>query len=184
MVTPILQALRTATRSLHDAVEATPCMLRLQAADVGEQDVARTFAVLLGAFTALEARLQGIHWYRPQAPALARDLQRLLPLAPVPVIARLPEAITAEGGELGIAYVLVGSRLGAKFIARHLADRLGRDWVEASAYYGSEVPFAAPQWSALMEALKAGEGEPHEVEGRRCAAAIASFRMLGELSAA
>jgi len=177
MVSPLLLALRQATQELHRRLEATPCMARLGAEDLGAEDLARALSVLHGGFAAVEAALQAEDWYRPQAPALAADLARLpaMPAVAVPG----PLRLDAAAARLGAAYVLIGSRLGAKSVAHRLRETLGSEFVAASAYYGAEVEHATEQWTRLQQRLAAAAPESAD---QASGAARAVFGLLIELS--
>lgn len=178
--TPALSLLRAHTNELHRALERTPCMTRLAADDATPADVARALTVLHAGFVRVEAGLREETWYRPQAPALAADLA-LLPAFTAPQVtdAPGPASLPNHAARLGAAYVLVGSRLGARTIARNLRSQWGAAFIAASSYYGAEASHASEQWQTLMGQLAA-------LDDAETAAAVATdtFRLLMTLSEA
>ena len=146
-------------------------MARLNAPDLQLQDVCRVLLVLHAGMSLVERQLVGETWYLPQAPALAADLKTL---DEVPQPTTLGLSLTGEAAQLGAAYVLVGSRLGARTIARTLAARFGPERVNDFAYYGSAALQAAPQqWAALIARLQGCEATPDfEAEATRAAASV------------
>lgn len=177
MVSPLLLALRQATADRHHALEATPCMSRLGADDLEPAELASALQVLLAGFSAIEPELAAEDWYRPQAPAIAEDVARLAP-PPRPLAAE-PLALADGAARLGAAYVLIGSRLGAKTIARRLDARFGAGFSAGSAYYGREAAHAPTQWQALQLRLAEAPAEHHAAA---TAAAAAAFDRLIALS--
>lgn len=177
MVSPLLLALRQATQDLHRQLEATPCMARLGADDLDAGSLARALSVLHTGFSAVEVPLRAEPWYRPQAPALAADLARL-PAMPARGEGEVP-ALDQEAARLGAAYVLIGSRLGAKSIARRLRETLGPEFVADSAYYGAEADHAPEQWASLQQRLVAAAPDSAPAAS---AAARAVFGLLIGLS--
>ena len=152
-------------------------MARLQSDEVSVGDVTRSLQVLLAAFSVVEAHLGTLDWYRPQAPAIASDLRRLgVPSSSIEVAASPLDDACAQ---LGAAYVLIGSRLGVQSIRRHLAARLGEEFVERSAYYTAEAEHASAQWIRLREALSVAEPSSHSTI---CAAAGSTFALFKSLA--
>ena len=141
------------------------------------ESLARALSVLQAGFAAVESQLQAEPWYRPQAPALRHDLSRL-PAMPAPDAVESPVLATPVA-RLGAAYVLIGSRLGAKSIARRLRETLGPEFVAGSSYYGAEAEHAPEQWGALQQRLAAAAPESAD---EACAAARAAFGLLIGLS--
>lgn len=173
----LLSSLRTHTGELHRSLESTPCMVRLGAPDVTPHELATALTVLHTGFTAIEAQLADEPWYRPQAPALAADLSLLPPAPAPPPIA--PPPLTTHAARLGAAYVLVGSRLGARTIARNLRGSMGDDFVTRSQYYGAEADHAGEQWQTLIQQIPTSDDEQQTTT-----AAVATFRLLMDLSTA
>lgn len=174
MVSPLLLALRQATADRHHALEATPCMARLGADDLDSAGLARALQVLLAGFSAIEPALSAEDWYRPQAPALAEDVAHLAP--PLRELDSAPLPLADGAARLGAAYVLIGSRLGAKTIARRLDARFGEGYAAGSAYYGREAVHAPAQWQALQQRL--AEAPPGDHAAATAAAAAAFDRLI------
>lgn len=174
---PLLEVLRTRTGALHTALEQTRCMARLVAPDLTRAELARALTVLAVGFSRVEEGLREETWYRPQAPAIAADLWRL-PRAAAPEVVEGP-ALDSPAARAGAAYVLVGSRLGARTVVRHLRASVGEAFVAGSGYYGEEASHAGEQWSRLLERLAEVDDEEEAAT-----AAAATFRMLIALSEA
>ncbi|WDM67754.1 biliverdin-producing heme oxygenase [Xanthomonas cucurbitae] len=119
------RALRDATQDTHRLVEAVPLMQALGHGQIdrnGYATVLRRHHALLAGF---EERLSdwlntlvGSGWpYRRRVPALSADLYTLAqaPDAPLP-----PPASDDDAARWGMLYVIEGSQLGGRVIARHL----------------------------------------------------------------
>ncbi len=108
-------------------------------------------------------------------PALAADMQQmgLRPATPIPFPVGpvgLPEAA-------GIAYVLDGSRLGARFIHRDFVARgLARRWPGISSAYLEAAALADSFRDRMIDLSAAIRGAPHRV--RALAAANAAFALF------
>lgn len=145
----LLTVLRTETTSLHKALEAAPPMARFDAEDLERVDVARVLAILAVGIEAFEAELDE-PWYRPQTPAIRAEL-RVLGATAGPALPTVP--LRSLGAKLGAAYVLVGSRLGARTIGRRLISRFGEEYLAESPYYGQDAAHTKSQWETLLERL-------------------------------
>ena len=152
-------------------------MARLGADDLEPAELARALQVLLAGFSAIEPELAAEDWYRPQAPAIAEDVVRLAP--PPRALQAEPLPLAGRAARLGAAYVLIGSRLGAKSIARRLDARFGEGFAAASADYGREAAHAPTQWQALQQRLAEA---PAADQPAAVAAATAAFDRLIALS--
>lgn len=123
--------LRLATREAHESVERLSSMQRLAEGDL---DIADYAAVLRGHLAVvapwerhcagwLQAISDGDWHYRPRAPLLWTDLQAL---GTTPSVTDGPASLPDGGPEFrwGMLYVLEGSQLGGRIIARALRQRL------------------------------------------------------------
>lgn len=177
MVSSLLLSLRQATAAQHRRLESTPCMARLGADDLQPKELARALTVLRAGFAALESGLVPEPWYRPQLPSLVAELQRLPPVPAVPEPP--PPGLADAAARLGVAYVLIGSRLGARSIARQLRVRFGEDFLAGSAYYGAEAEHAPAQWAALVQRMDEVGDSPAVAESAAAAAGAAFERLIG-----
>lgn len=154
---PAWQRLRADTRDAHAAVEALPTMAVLTSGTLSREayaEVLRRHFVLLAAWeTRYHDWLQGLAsgWrYAWRAPRLREDLQRLgidAVAGPRAAVPRVPSA--AE--RWGMLYVVEGSALGGRLIARHVRARLP-ELDGALSYFD---PPAAPAWREFQQRLQA-----------------------------
>ncbi|MCW0462502.1 Heme oxygenase [Xanthomonas sacchari] len=121
--------LREATAQQHQAVEDLPAMRALMdpalSLSAYVQVLRRHHAVLAGWEQREAAWLRDCgdaQWqYQPRTPLLAQDLHALQATPPAPQ--PLPPAVDV-GARWGMLYVVEGSRLGGRVIARHLRQTL------------------------------------------------------------
>ncbi len=179
--------LRARTREHHERIETVPALARLLDPDLALSEYAQLLNRLLRFHSALEPRIQRA--ISPESPArrlldthrihsLQDDL-RWLGAVPsggpvsVPVIATHAES-------LGALYVLEGSGLGGRVIARSLADHLGvRNGCGASFYDGLTAGMARERWRTLCVALDLSGDEVSDHE--MVEAARATFASLEQL---
>ena len=151
------ERLREATRDVHAAVEALPAMAALLDPGLSREryvDVLRRHLALLSAWeTRYHDWLDGlsIGWhYAWRTPRLLADLHALDIPAEAGSGQAIPDAPSAAE-RWGMLYVIEGSSLGGRLIARHVRDRrpeLGA----ALSYFG---PPAAPAWRDFQTRLQA-----------------------------
>ncbi|MCW0393432.1 Heme oxygenase [Xanthomonas sacchari] len=124
--------LREATAQQHQAVEDLPAMRALMDPALSLADyvqVLRRHHAVLASWEQREAAwlrdCGDAHWqYQPRTPLLAQDLHALRAAPPAPPAPQpLPPAAEA-GTRWGMLYVVEGSRLGGRVIARHLRQTL------------------------------------------------------------
>ncbi|MCW0393336.1 biliverdin-producing heme oxygenase [Xanthomonas sacchari] len=121
--------LREATAQQHQAVEDLPAMRALMdpalSLSAYVQVLRRHHAVLAGWEQREAAWLRDCgdaHWqYQPRTPLLAQDLHALRAAPPAP---QPPPPAAEAGTRWGMLYVVEGSRLGGRVIARHLRQTL------------------------------------------------------------
>jgi len=178
-------ALREATREAHARIERVPALARLLAEDCSGEEY-RAALLRLHSFVApleaaMLARIGGeiglVLSAGRRAPLLRRDLSELgtapAPRAPA---AALP-ATSSPAEALGCAYVLEGSLLGGRVIARSLRARLGPALGGATRYLeagGDDVP---QRWRRFGRLLDTALADP-EARARAAGAASACFERL------
>ncbi|WP_369941957.1 biliverdin-producing heme oxygenase [Xanthomonas medicagonis] len=153
----VSRLLREATAQQHQAVERLPAMRALMHAALSVDDyiqvLRRHHAVLAGWERRESAWLHAsgdADWrYQPRAALLEQDLAALH--APPPASA-VPPPAHGNGGRWGMLYVVEGSRLGGRVIARHLRQTL----VEATpALTYFELGHAEPaSWRRFQQRLE------------------------------
>lgn len=137
------RALRDGTRGSHDAVDAVFGAFDLSDPASYAAFLAAHAAVLLPYEAALEAG--GIERLVPDWPERQRSAAIVADLAalshPLPAAAAVAP-LTGAGAVLGAAYVLEGSRLGGRMLARQVAPALPRAYLDADQPTGG--------WSRLL----------------------------------
>ncbi|MCC4596127.1 biliverdin-producing heme oxygenase [Xanthomonas campestris pv. phormiicola] len=168
--------LREATVQQHLAVEQLPAMRALmrERLSVGDyvQVLRRHHAVLAGWEQREAAWLHAsgdVHWrYQPRSPLLEQDLAALRATSPLPAPAPLPVA-HANGSRWGMLYVVEGSRLGGRVIARQLRQTLP-GVAPALAYFelGDADPASWRRFQQRLEqALPTPQSRQAAVDGAR-----------------
>ncbi|WP_371180804.1 biliverdin-producing heme oxygenase [Xanthomonas sacchari] len=166
--------LREATAQQHQAVEDLPAMRALMDPTLSlsayVQVLRRHHAVLAGWEQREAAWLRhcgDAQWrYQPRTPLLAQDLHALQATPPAPQ--PLPPAVDA-GARWGMLYVVEGSRLGGRVIARHLRQSLPAA-APALSYFelGHADPAAWRHFQQLLElALPSAPLRQAAVDGAR-----------------
>jgi heme oxygenase len=155
-----LARLRAGTRDAHARIETVPALCRLLAVDLTHNEYISVLqhlhafhahvepAVSLElSWPAAAAMLDGS---RPRA--LAEDLAWFGASAiPPPVF----PAIKGPAEALGALYVIEGSALGARVIARHLTDSIGvRPGAGGSFYCRQDADTARRRWQSLVTLLE------------------------------
>ncbi len=163
----LIVELRSATASLHAAVERLPVMIAITAAAVTYDDYLNYLARMTEVYGSLEPPLLSIldtallsypdlrPDVRPKLPSLLADLAAHGAEPPRPVEPLEPEDLsTAIGG----IYVLEGATLGARVIAKHLCRQLGGEAAEriaADAFLGLRQEAGRPSVSSSWKAFAA-----------------------------
>lgn len=164
--------LKTRTRDHHDRAEASPAMQAVVSPDLtraGYRDHLARLLAFYGPTEAALARVDGLREALPdlddrlvKAAWLREDLDRLgdapdLPAAPAPAWTA-PEA-------LGALYVIEGSTLGGRIIARELERSVGVTPDAGGRFYASYGDARGPMWTAFKEALdRLGDARPEAVD--------------------
>ncbi len=171
-----LSTLRARTRAAHQALESTPPVRRLMAADVGCGDVDRflqhSYRYIAGLEHACGAALAALPLYRPRAGVLAADLARRKRPLPAQVVADIE--VGDPAALAGVLYTIEGSALGGIVIHRHLRQQLGEEHASDYQYFQYFGRDAGPHWREVVQALNAQLTTYDAVE-RAGRAAIAVF---------
>lgn len=153
--------LRRHTRSAHEAIEATPCMQRLMAADYDISEYGTLLQRLLAYVEPLELLLNTAPKARFQlgcsrSECLRMDLREL-------AINAMPNAQRAsfsafdfadESVRAGICYVFEGSSLGGQVIRRALHRNLGTPVVNAVNYFDCYHGNHGKIWRKTLEQIE------------------------------
>jgi heme oxygenase len=179
---PILAAIRDATRSAHERIEAAPAMLRLMSADYTPAEYGRHLSRLLGFYEPLEAALAHAgtdvqtSLYANRSRLLCLDLNEFgLTLAQVDALPRCGDLPLLDAGNLlGGRYVCEGASLGGQIIARRLRQSLGT--ARGFAFYHDDAGLTGRNWKAFCAYLETRADVSVEAV---CASALAVFEALG-----
>lgn len=157
----ILSLLKRETRPAHDRIEQNPRLARLLATDLERDEYRMLLGRLYGYHRPLEARLAARpEWEaigfcfdeRRRAGLLRRDLVSLgmteAEIDALPDCPDLPDAGTFPRA-LGCLYVLEGSTLGGRIIARHLTQSLGLGAHDGAAFYQGHGDRTGPMWKTF-----------------------------------
>lgn len=170
-------AVKRRTAGLHREAEAV--VLATQLFDSTTRYRAY-LARLHGFYAPLELRLARVLplGARQKLPALRSDLRALglddAAIAALPIAALLPR-IGSEAAAFGVAYVLEGKTLGARFLLAEAEAKLGLDATHGAAFLAGYGPNTASMWTTFrgtMEAFVARAGQRRRV----LAGAEATFR--------
>ena len=160
-----LARLRAGTRPAHASMETVPALSRLLAADLTRSEyvmVLQSMYAFHATFEPVVARALADHpeaagmldGARPRA--LAEDLDWFGHPAPPRLPQRLLPALDAPRGALGALYVLEGSGLGGRVIARHLSLSLGIAPGRGGSFYGGlSAEAVRERWHRLCALLDA-----------------------------
>jgi len=206
--TGLIVALRLATAATHQAVELLPGMVRLTGPDPSPADYRRYLRLMARVYGTLEPSLYAALsapgapgasaadrrspglaaeriaalGLRPKFPALCADLAMhgLAPPAVAPDLLSPPDLNTALGG----LYVLEGSTLGGRVVARHLRKHLG-DPLPGATFLDFHGDQAVAHWKRLglvLDGLAAdGLIDPDCVIAGACAVFQEVYTMLATL---
>jgi heme oxygenase len=186
----LLDSLREATRSAHAAIEHVPALSRLMAGDLTRADYGATLSRLYRFHAGLEPALAAALADLPElaaftAPersrAIAADLAELGLGLPPPAAPEALPVMTDAPAALGCLYVVEGSALGGRVIARRLADTLGVTDDRGARFFGGQSAQAVrSRWLALCAVLETlGQRLDPQARDRLLAGAVACFTRLG-----
>jgi heme oxygenase len=175
-----LARLRRGTSETHARIETVPALARLLAPDLGTADYVTVLRAMHAFLAGIEPAVARALAARPDAAALldgsrpralAEDLAWYGAAAPPPIDA---PALSDTEAALGALYVIEGSGLGARVIARHLADTLGVAPGAGASFYGGQSAEAARlRWRRLCAVL-----DTPAAPGDLVAGALAAFEAL------
>ena len=157
---PILNRLKLETADLHRQVEER---FRILDPALTRQGYVLKLERLLGLHQPLEMLIEpwrdrlAIDWDdRRKAHLLRADLEYLgrtpVEIAQLPCCKALPE-LSDLGTVLGCVYVLEGSTLGGRMIARHLAQHLGVVPGQGASFFSSYGDELMPRWRSFQQRL-------------------------------
>lgn len=160
--------LKAQTRPHHDRAEASPAMQAVVSPRLTRAAYRDHLARLLAFYGPTEAALADVDGLADVLPDLAErlvktewlrdDLDRLGGGVEVPE-ARAPAWTVPEA--LGVLYVVEGSTLGGRIIARELARSVGVTPDDGGRFYASYRDDRGARWTAFKSALDAyGEAHP------------------------
>lgn len=181
-----LDRLRAGTRQAHARIETVPALARLQDAGLTLVGYAATLRALHAFHAAVEPMLAASLAAWPDAAALLdgarpRALRAdlaWLGVAPLP-FAEPPPAIDGPAGALGALYVIEGSGLGGRVIARAVGASLGVAPGAGGSFYGGlSAEAARARWQRLCAALDGCVAPGAAAEAALLAGALATFEGL------
>ena len=164
--------LKSRTRGHHDRAEASPAMQAVVSPDLTREGYRDHLARLLALYGPTEAALAEVDGLREALPDVAQrlvktawlreDLDRLGGVPDLPE-AHAPDWTVPEA--LGALYVIEGSTLGGRIIARELARSIGVTPEAGGRFYASYGDARGPMWTAFKGALdRLGESRPEAVD--------------------
>ena len=182
--TPVLERLRHATAGRHAEVEST---LRLDSgAPLSRYVMAlQVFDAFLRAWEprllqALPPRLHGFAEARQRGHFATQDLQRLAATR-LPGHAAVLPTLPGRGAALGSLYVLEGSTLGGRVIARAMHNDFGVGAENGASFFGARGPHALGQWHEFCALLERELGGDEPALAQACAAANETFAALSTM---
>jgi heme oxygenase len=179
MTSPILDHLRSATRDLHDGLEARLDVFARVADPVRRREMVGRFLAFYRPAEAALARVlanePGLEFEaRRKAPALERDLATLKTAPPADAPLAPP---TGRCEALGFLYVLEGSTLGGRVIDKQLRVRgLSPEGLSFFQGYGEAT---GPRWKAFCAVLERADDKAAAARGARSAFAQMEAWMCG-----
>lgn len=180
--------LRAATRAAHRDIETAPAMVRLLAADLTEADYVavlcqtgafhRGFEQQAAALLAPEAEARAF-LDGGRMRALAADLDWFGVPLPAPAPAAALPALASEAQALGAMYVIEGSDLGGRVIARRLSDTLGLTPQTGGRFYGGhDAATTRDRWLRFCDLLQRAAPRSDAIAADMAGGAVATFRCL------
>lgn len=177
--------LKARTRDQHHAAEASPAMQAVLADDLTRASYRDHLARLVAFYGPAESALAAVPGLadvlddldgRLVKTAWLRDDLGVLGTGPAAPDAEPPTLDVSEA--LGMLYVIEGSTLGGKLIARHLERTLGVTSRSGAQFYSSYGPDRGPRWTHFKRALDTfGTSHPDQSD-RAIQAAADTFDAL------
>lgn len=128
----VLDFLKYSTRQQHTDLETLYPLARIFSPEYTIEEYTRLLGLFLSVFSPLEALLQqkkllryNGYYYRPRQQDIEMDLSRLGVSASCKYINVSPILVSSKASAIGCLYVLEGSKLGGRVIARQLETTLG-----------------------------------------------------------
>jgi len=179
-VSNIIEALRVATRSRHARLASLPAMFRLFEADYGISEYRAHLGRLLGFFDPLEcasakaAAPQYSEYGLHRSSDLREDLLTMgATAAEIEALERCPGLPPiATPGLRGYTYVILGSMLGGRIIAKRLRDILGP--AASFRFYGEGTNRYELVWALFCSDLEKETYRENDVQAI-CATAVGIF---------
>jgi heme oxygenase len=182
-VEPVMGELKRRTQDCHQAVERELALEQAVASIAGYQCVLLKFLAIYLAFEPQLMAMQGLMqwlpdlWQRRRIPHLVADLRDLdSPAVATP--ACIPAEIHHVPEALGCLYVLEGSTLGGRIIARHVAERLNLRPDHGCRFFsggGRDIGALWRSFSSSMERFATAEPLSRE---RMVQSALATFAVI------
>lgn len=179
----LLAQLRVATRKQHARLESLPALRRLFAHDYSVAEYIRLLQSFFSIFGSLEAAVTATGrktaaclGYELRREDLAADLETLgaESVADTPV----PSVLTgSRAAETGCLYVLEGSRLGGKVIARQLASSLGLTADSGMRFFAGPAGNEGHSWAQFCRRAELSCDDPSARE-TAVSAAAATFDLF------
>ncbi len=166
--------LRAATNAAHERLHRNADFAALLRGDIALENYRNLMSRLLGLHAPIEHRLAEhvrtpwLSWYSASGPngrshRLGLDLVALgmseAAVASLPMADALLPALDDPAAALGCAWVVEGSALGGRVMARHAADLTSRLLLPASAFFAPD-PDQPSRWRACCAALDACAADP------------------------
>jgi heme oxygenase len=179
MTSPILDHLRSATRDLHDGLEARLDVFARVADPLRRREMVGRFLAFYRPAEAALARLlanePGLEFdARRKAPALERDMTALQASPPADAPLAPP---TGRCEALGFLYVLEGSTLGGRVIDKQL--RLRGLSPEGLSFFQGYGEATGARWKAFCAVLERADDKAAAARGARSAFAQMETWMCG-----
>ena len=162
MISPVHQVLRDGTRERHETLDQG---LALADGDVSRDHYLNYLRTLLGWLEPVEQRLWQLDWPAPlrasaragKSALIRADLLAAGDAAPVAHCTDVPAPDEADAYALGVAYVVEGSQLGGRFLAKRLEDVTPPLPLSYLRGYGDEV---GALWKGFLQHLdSAAQGQ-------------------------
>lgn len=172
-------ALKDQTRAHHDRAEASPAMQAVVSPDLTREAYRDHLTRLLAFYGPTEAALADVEGLRDVVPDLDERLVKtdwlradLDRLGGVPNVLPAPAPAWDVAGAMGVLYVVEGSTLGGRIIARELERSIGVTPDAGGQFYASYGDDRGPRWTTFKGALDAfGTAHPEAVDAAVRAAA-------------
>ncbi|MBP2301649.1 biliverdin-producing heme oxygenase [Azospirillum picis] len=177
---PARQALRTATRAIHERLDRAAVLQPLVRSDITPQQYVRALAVLYGFNAPVERALDrgGEGAGAAARLELLRDDLRVLGADPgaLPEMTGLPP-LDSPAARLAARYVLDGSAHGGRAMLPGIKRALGFDGGHGACFLASDGLDMVGAWKALMARLEVELADPAALADA-CDTAVALFAAL------